>query len=136
MSFKTAIVTLLLFPLIYACKQENNVEKMKAEVMAIHDEVMPEMDNLMNLQRQLKSEIDRLDSAGETEKADKLKLLVQQLQEADEAMMQWMRKYKDPSPDMNEERALEYLQAEKESISNVKKKINISKAAAKEALTN
>jgi hypothetical protein len=50
--------------------------------------------------------------------------------------MQWMRNYKNPSPDMNEERALEYLQAEKESISNVKKKINISKADAKEALTN
>jgi hypothetical protein len=85
MSFKTVIVILLLFPLIYACKQENNVEKMKAEVMAIHDEVMPEMDNLMNLQRQLKSEINQLDSAGETARADELKLLVQQLQEADEA---------------------------------------------------
>lgn len=36
---------------------------------------------------------------------------------------------------MNEEQALEYLRAQKESISEVKKQINMSKMEAKEALS-
>ena len=134
MKFAILTATMSLSIVFYSCTQETKVEKMQAEVMVIHDEVMPEMDNLMKLKNQLKNKIARFDSTGGS--TNELNQLVKQLDEADEAMMQWMRNYKDPSPEMNEEQALEYLRAQKESISEVKKQINMSKAEAKEALSN
>jgi len=49
MNIKMITAILLLTVFANSCKQENKVEKMKTEVMAIHDEVMPEMGNLMDL---------------------------------------------------------------------------------------
>lgn len=120
--------------IIASCNSINEVEKLKTEVMAIHDEVMPEMGNLMNLKSQLKeksSELDSLDDSGDLEQ---LNLLIQNLEEADEAMMDWMRNYKDPSNEMTENQALEYLKEKMKSIQEVKEKINTSKANATEAL--
>lgn len=129
------LIAIAFLSIITACNQKNRVEKLKAEVMAIHDEVMPEMGTLMNLQKELKDKISDLDTTDKS-MADSLRRLVKQLEEADEAMMQWMRNYKDPSPEMSEEKALEYLESKKESITEVKNKINASKAAAQAALNN
>lgn len=129
------LIAITFLSIITACNQKNRVEKLKAEVMAIHDEVMPEMGTLMNLQKELKDKISHLDTTDQS-MADSLRRLVKQLEEADEAMMQWMRNYKDPSPEMSEEEALEYLESKKESITEVKNKINTSKAAAQAALNN
>lgn len=78
-------ISLLTF-FAYSCSNENKVEKLKADVMAIHDEVMPEMDNLMKLKHQLKNKIARFDSTGAS--TNELNRLVERLEEADEAMMQ------------------------------------------------
>ena len=126
------VFTTLLALLLASCSNVNEVEKLKAEVMEVHDEVMPEMGNLMNLIKQLKDKIADLDSiGGGTEELDQL---IHNLEEADEAMMAWMRNYKDPSPEMSEEEALKYLQDKMESIREVKQKINSSKAAAEAVL--
>jgi len=132
MNIKILITIAILSMFAYACNQKDRVEKLKTEVMAVHDEVMPEMDNLMNLKKQLENRILTLDSAGAN--TDEIKRFVQNLVEADEAMMDWMRNYKDPSPEMSEGQALEYLQDKMESIKEVKRKINSSKAAAETAL--
>lgn len=132
MKIKLIVTIVLLAALAYSCKQENQVEKLKTEVMAIHDEAMPEMGNLMNLKKPLESKIQTLDSAGAN--TDELKRLIHNLEEADEAMMEWMRNYKDPSPEMSKEEALKYLQNKMESIREVKQKINSSKAAAETVL--
>lgn len=129
------LIAIAFLSIITACNQKNRVEKLKAEVMAIHDEVMPEMGTLMNLQKELKDKISDLDTTDKS-MADSLRRLVKQLEEADEAMMQWMRNYKDPSPERSEKEALEYLESKKESITEVKNKINTSKAAAQAALNN
>lgn len=129
------LVAIALLSIITACNQKNQVEKLKAEVMAIHDEVMPEMGTLMNLQKELKDRISHLHTTDKS-MADSLNRLVSQLEEADETMMQWMRNYKDPSPEMGEEEALEYLKSKKESITEVKNKINTSKATAQAVLNN
>ena len=54
----------------------------------------------------------------------------------DEAMMDWMRNYKNPSGEMTEDQALKYLKEKMKSIKEVKQKINTSKAEAMEALNN
>lgn len=135
MNRRTILAIILLFAVFgYSCKQENKVEKMKAEVMAVHDDVMPEMGNLMNLKSQLKEKISSLDSLEGLANLEELNLLIQNLEEADEAMMDWMRNYKDPSGEMTEDQALEYLKEKIKSIKEVKQKINTSKAEAMEAL--
>ncbi len=111
----------------------DEVETMRNEVMAIHDEVMSEMGTLMNLKKQLKAKISQTDST-EEKKADSLQQLVAQLEEADEAMMEWIRTYKEPSAEMSREEALEYLEMKKKEILEVKEKIHRSETAAKEAL--
>ncbi len=107
---------------------------MKAEVMAVHDEVMPEMGNLMNLKSQLKEKISNRDSLEGFANLEELNLLIQNLEEAGEAMMDWMRNYKDPSGEMTEDHALEYLKEKMKSIKEVRRQINTSKAEAKRAL--
>ncbi|MFH6983344.1 viral A-type inclusion protein [Marinoscillum luteum] len=126
------VFTALLALLLASCSSVNEVEKLKAEVMEVHDEVMPEMGNLMNLKKQLKDKIAYPDSIGGS--AEELDRLIHNLEAADESMMEWMRNYKDPSPEMSEEEALKYLQNKMESIREVKQKINSSKAAAEAVL--
>ncbi|MEX2336026.1 MAG: hypothetical protein WD555_02000 [Fulvivirga sp.] len=143
--FQIVLILLLSTFIFSSCKQKqaenekvietpDEVEKMRNEVMAIHDEVMPEMGALMNLKKQLKAKINQMDST--EEKTDSLQPLVIQLEEADEAMMQWMRSYKEPSAEMSQDEAMEYLQVKKKEILEVKKKIKSSKAAAKVVLEN
>lgn len=133
MKIKAYFTGILLISLVYSCKQSNQVEDLQNEVMSIHDEVMPEMGPLMNLKKQLKDTISHLDS-GNQAIADSLTLIVGQLEEADEAMMQWMRNYSPPPEDMKQEEALQYLQLKKEEILEVRDKIYNSEASARAAL--
>lgn len=57
------------------------------EVMAIHDEVMPKMGTLGKLVGELKSKVDTTATGQEYEAAMK------DLQEANKAMMDWMRSF-------------------------------------------
>lgn len=126
-------ILLISISLVYSCKQSNQVEDLKSEVMNIHDEVMPEMGTLMSLKKQLKDTVSQLDSTNQSV-ADSLTLIVEQLEEADESMMQWMRNYSPPPEDMKQEEALQYLQLKKEEILEVRDKIYNSEASARAAL--
>lgn len=133
MRTKTFLIGILILSIVASCKQSNQVEDLQNEVMSIHDEVMPEMGTLMNLKKQLKDTISHLDSTNQPV-ADSLTLIVEQLEEADEAMMQWMRNYSPPSEEISQEEALQYLQLKKKEILEVKEKINNSEASARAAL--
>lgn len=77
-------------------------QQIYTEAIAIHDEVMPLMDEIMRLQRQLKMKIDslqQLDSADYVVPIEDMQETVGQLEQADEAMMQWMRTV-EPVPDL------------------------------------
>lgn len=135
MRIRLSLFGILIISLVYSCKQRNQVKDLQNEVMSIHDEVMPEMGTLMKLKKQLKDTISHLDSTKQTV-ADSLNLIVEQLEEADEAMMQWMRNYKAPTEEMPPEEALQYLQLKKKEIIEVRDKIYNSEASARTALQN
>lgn len=129
------LISIAVLAITASCNQTTeSVKDLEAEVMSIHDEVMPKMGTLMNLKKQLKVKVNELDSG--SNKRDSLTLLIQGLEEADEEMMQWMRNYKKPSEEMSDEHAIEYLKQEKNKIEEVKEKINSSEEAAKAALGN
>jgi phage tail tape-measure protein len=144
--FLEAAVLLLLVTLS-ACNQNTSgkkedtktpdaVEKKRSEVMAIHDAIMPEMGTIMNLKKQLKEKASAMDSTGSTDKEqlDSIYFSVEQLEEADEAMMQWMRTYKDPADSVNENQAIDYLELKKQEIVEVKEIMQESQENARALL--
>jgi hypothetical protein len=87
-------------------------------VMAVHDEVMPEMGTIHRLRKQLKEKV----AAGitdETLMANTTKM-ISTLDAADEGMMSWMAEFKMPTSGSFEEQ-LVYLASEQSKIDQVSK---------------
>ena len=110
------LVPIILFTFLSACdKKPDNQKIMIDEVMAIHDEVMPKMDEIMSL----KSSLDSVSKVS----ADSVKAreLSSALEVADNKMMDWMEEY---NPDLlkgkSSEEISKYYADEKAKISSVK----------------
>ncbi len=129
-------------PLFYtrlASEKENGV-------FAIHDEIMPKvMGDLVKLKKQLNKRANSLDSlkasgsAAPTVRVDEEKAQVirlnQDLLVADSLMNEWMAHYNgDTLAKLSSDEALNYLAAQKEQITDVKKKVNTSIEQAKQFL--
>lgn len=120
------------------CKEEKKVSpetnQMK-EVMAIHDEVMPKMGKIGRLVAQLRKKIDSDQGGTEEKKA------MEDLQDANEAMMDWMRDFGErfDSDEIINGKALTdekklWLNEEEEKVKIVADKINSSIANAEALL--
>lgn len=125
---KKIFLTISIIASLTAC-QKNAEDKQKVmidEVMAIHDEVMPKMDDLMTLKGSLDSAIKvSPDSA-------KAKQLYAALDSADNQMMDWMQAYNpDQVKGKSEEEVSKYYAEEKTKISSVKELTNKSIEDAK-----
>ena len=114
------------------------VEEKRSEVMAIHDEIMPRMGTLMNLKKQLKEKAAAMDSTQsiDQEQLVSIQASIEQLEVADEAMMQWMRTYKDPADSVSHEEAIEYLELKEQEIIEVKEVMQESEATARALLND
>lgn len=118
---------MLIFATVAACnKSEDKQKVMIDEVMAIHDEVMPKMDDIMTLKSSLDSAIKvSPDSV-------KAKQLYSALDSADNQMMDWMQAYNpDQVKGKSEEEVTKYYADEKAKISSVKELTNKSIEEAK-----
>ncbi len=125
---KKIFLTISIIASLTAC-QKNAEDKQKVmidEVMAIHDEVMPKMDDLMTLKGSLDSAIKvSPDSA-------KAKQLYAALDSADNQMMDWMQAYNpDQVKGKSDEEVSKYYAEEKAKISSVKELTNKSIEDAK-----
>jgi hypothetical protein len=110
----------LICVLIAGCQNRPNQE-LYDEVMAIHDEVMPKMDDIYKAKAVLKKQ---LETPGLTEsKKKKINNKIAQLDSAGESMMVWMREF-DPIPDsLGEEKARQYLKDELVEVKQVRENI-------------
>jgi len=94
--FASALI-LLTFFLVLACSNpliEANKE-MRAQIIGVHDEVMPKMGELMSLQKKALAQADSLhaqDSTATTQ-IEGMRTLAGQLDQAYEGMFVWMRQY-------------------------------------------
>lgn len=92
------------------------------EVMKVHDEVMPKMDDIYRLKGQLKERIDNTPGLAEDKKKE-IESIIVRLDSASEGMMVWMRKF-NPLPDsLGVEQAKEYLEGEMEKIKKVREDV-------------
>lgn len=102
-----------------AMEGENPNQVLYNQVMDIHDEVMPKMESLYNIKKDLEGKLAQ--SAGLTE--DEKTALAQRIHTVDSVskmMMDWMHEF-NPLPDtVDQEKAREYLENEMEKIKKVK----------------
>lgn len=131
---------------LWACNSgEEAVKKTENEVFAIHDEVMPKIDDIMKLKKQLKQRIALLDSLKATgsataavrtdEEKEQASRLSRNLIVADSLMIDWMSRYNgDTLAKLSSDDALRYLGAQKDQIIDVKTKVNASIEQAKQYL--
>ena len=137
------------FPFIFLCilsiacsnkDESGNKEAFKDalmdEVMQLHDEAMIPWGEIHALNKQLETKIKELDSlqvaVGTTQKYQQT---AQSLEEADAAMMGWMRQFNTHDlQDMAADSAIMILQQEKASIEQVYNQVYVSVDSAKALL--
>lgn len=131
----------------WACDSgKEEVSAAEKAVFAVHDEIMPKvMGDLVTLKKQLKQRVLTLDSlksngsAAATLRLDEEKeqaaRLSQNLSNADSLMTVWMAQYNgDTLEKLPTSDALNYLNAQKDKISDVKTKVNASIEQARQFL--
>ena len=98
------------------------------EVMAVHNEVMPRMDEIMNDKAEAKKALARLDSiaranpkAPHLAQKKQLDSLLLDLDRADEAMMDWMNQFDSKMAGKTEAEKIAYLQEQKVKVAEMKK---------------
>jgi hypothetical protein len=100
------------------------------EVMGIHDEVMPKMDDLYKAKTVLKKRLAATPPPSDDEiKAIKEK--IGRIDAASEGMMVWMRQFNPVADSAGEEKAKAYLEAELIKVKKVKEDILLALESAK-----
>ena len=89
-------------------------EKIYKEVMAIHDEMMM-MGKIRGAQGKLKKMME-----SDSTNVEKYQTAYDQLQAADDAMMDWMRQFKNPPQNTPTNVAIEYLKDQKAKVQKMK----------------
>lgn len=127
---KYAFITLIgsLF-VLYACNsssqkanEENKVQTeadyLHKEVIRVHDEIMPRMKEISELQSTIKDKVDSLENleSKPDNLIEELKLRKLGLDACAASMMKWMKNYREPDSEMTEDEAMKYLENEKKKI--------------------
>jgi Mg2+ and Co2+ transporter CorA len=110
---------------------DNPNQALYDQVMDVHDELMPQMEDLYKLKKELQEKIAATPDMV-AEKKGELDQAIATLDSADQLMMDWMHKFR-PLPDSaNQEKAREYLESEMEKVKKLKELFNESIDKAKE----
>lgn len=137
---KKLIVVTVFSLLFLSCGQDKEtVEQAEKEVFVIHDEIMPQMGQLMEYQKQISMEVAAIDSLLKISASDSLQKRKDEalslstiLKEADNGMMDWMHDYNgDFLKALTGEEALKAMNIEKTKITAVKEKMKEGMEKAK-----
>jgi hypothetical protein len=124
--------------LLVSCKKQKDdeVQVLKDEVIAIHDEVMPLMSELKDSQQKILHKIEDLseNQSAEDSVVNELKKVERNLDEAYQSMFIWMRQFNSQFENMEEEEIKAYLYEQKEMVTKVNINIKTSLEEAKQYL--
>ncbi|MCH7403455.1 hypothetical protein ACFOUP_04650 [Belliella kenyensis] len=132
---------LILISMFFSCKEDKALEnqKLRDEVIQIHDEVMPFMGELKSLRKEVIAKAHDLEAnldQSSTEEVASLKLLARQLDEAFDGMFVWMRQFNQKEDEMTDEELESYLLEQREMVQKVNEDIKKAMSDAKIALKN
>ncbi|QDH81441.1 hypothetical protein FKX85_00040 [Echinicola soli] len=117
------VILILVAGILASCNgHQKEVEKLKGEVLEIHDEVMPLMGKIKEEQKQLMTASGKLmaaDSAANKATANEMREVAKNLGDAYEGMFVWMRQYKVDFEGMEEEQVIAYLEEQKKKVGKV-----------------
>jgi phosphoenolpyruvate-protein kinase (PTS system EI component) len=134
----SSLVSFLVVVFLVSCNGDNKekeIESLKTEVIGIHDEVMPKMDEIMQLKQELQKNIDEQNNDSIlSNSSNNAQNVISNLEKADNAMMNWMRNYDPEMEEMTTEEKLEYLQETKKDIQMVKEQMLSAISKSKEFL--
>lgn len=119
--------TLIFLLLAISCQsskkeEKKDVSKLKKEVMAIHDDVMPKMGALRRASKELMALGDSIQPIDSARAATYLNA-AQELVDANESMMEWMRQY-EPEFTGDDDEVWNYYTLQKEEIKKVSDLMN------------
>lgn len=100
------------------------------QVMGIHDEVMPKMDDLYKAKTALKSRLAATPPPDQDE-VTAINEKIARIDAASEGMMVWMRQFNPPADSAGEDEAKAYLETELEKVKKVREDILQALDAAK-----
>ena len=109
-------------------QEEGPNQALYNQMMDVHDEVMPRMDEIMRLKRELKEQISNSPEMV-IERKQELENVISNLDSASNSMMSWMHRLHEFNPladSVDQEKAREYLESEMEEIRKVKELISES----------
>ena len=139
---KKLLIAAISLALLGSCGQDKAaIEQAEKEVFAIHDEIMPQMGQLMEYKKTLSYEITALDSLLKIKANDSLQkrkdnalAISSTLQEADKGMMDWMHGFNADYDKLSHEEIMKYLNSEKGKIEQIEIKMKESIANAKTSI--
>lgn len=129
---KVSIFLLLMTGLVIACNNKpattedtentSGVAGIEAEVLRIHDEVMPKMTDIQHLASQLRERKTTApkDDSGNPIWPDGLDNNLTRLKQAESVMVDWMKQYSDQRAKVTEPNAEAFYKAELEKIKQVR----------------
>ncbi len=118
-------------------EQKEAKNSLMKEVMAVHDEYMPKMDDLHQAEEELQMTIDSIQNEEEPDEEliAELEELQAEVEKAGNGMMDWMKGFKKPADDMKEDKVQEYLEQQKKLMEDVGRKMDKTLQKADSALT-
>jgi predicted transcriptional regulator len=130
------LIVVLLFA---SCGEQKKSAKdlLKEKVMAVHDEIMPKMGDIMKYKKELNAKINELAQAGIEENAYEIEMLkkaVTDLDNSHDEMMGWMHQYNNDFEGMVEKEVMDYLNDQMKKIEDVAKTTNAALKSAEELL--
>lgn len=115
--------------MLVACSSYSEAQKLEKDVMAVHDEVMPDISRVLKLRNAI---YNKLDTLNDPVLIDSFQHITANLTKADMDMMHWMHTYKQPN--LESDTAIAYLHNQKEAITAVALQIKSSIIQAELAL--
>ena len=100
----------------------SDAKSLEAQVMAVHDEVMPKMSDIQHLAMQLRERKTNapVDETGKPNYPPAIDMNITNLKEAENAMMDWMKAYSDQYSKIPPDSVMQFLQSEYAKINTVK----------------
>lgn len=109
-------------------------QKLYEEVMAIHDEMMPDWHKVKQAKTKLEPMMKNAEQQNDTSSVSKYETTYQQLDNAYEAMSVWMNQFKTPTIEMPKEEAMKYLEDQKVKVIKMKEVMETNINAAREVI--